>query len=212
MIITNILLIIFEPYSNKSGYFYLIHLIIVFIQVLLIGLRTQSILKCYWILIFIPLLIIFFFFIVINVLSIIEEFSNSRIVFIFDFVLLILFVIFLGLKLDDKINWNYAIVFLPLFIFNVSPFLIFIPPIFNEFDPSSGLFFGFLFAFGFIIDLPSTVFEIFLVCFLETPKFNHISYVFIPYYLLLFILGCFMCCSCLSSILRKRIDDRYSLY
>ncbi|KAJ5074430.1 fam11a b protein [Anaeramoeba ignava] len=183
------------------------------IQAKLRQLLAQSILKCYWILIFIPLLIIFFIILILNVLSITKEFINSYTVFIFDFVLLILFVIFLGLKLDDKINWNYAIVFLPLFIFNVSPFLFFSHKFDELLNDSSGLFFGFLIVFGLIIDLPSTVFEIFLVCFLETPKFNHISYVFIPYYLLLFISGCFMCCSCLLSIRRKRRRyDNYSLY
>ncbi|KAJ5069840.1 hypothetical protein M0811_11502 [Anaeramoeba ignava] len=192
-----IFIILFFYLSKIETYLFSIYgigMIMLFIQLLLIGLRSDSTIKGSWLLIFIP------FFILIGILIImlivfyfIEDHKFINTFPSFNFIMIFLFLIFLGLRLDDEIKWNYGIVFIPLFLINLFPFWIstsFLGGL--TLDEHGEFIFGaFLFLFS-LISIPILIIETFIVLFLEVPKFNNITYAFIPLYLFLGLLLCFL--------------------
>ncbi|KAJ5069419.1 dactylin [Anaeramoeba ignava] len=89
------------------------------VEFLLIGLRVDNFIKCSWIIIFIPFLFLFIsliFSILFLIKSTEERLKDWKIMLSFCF-LCIIFLIFLGLRIDGTIKWNYGIVFLPIYVY-----------------------------------------------------------------------------------------------
>ncbi|KAJ5069836.1 hypothetical protein M0811_11498 [Anaeramoeba ignava] len=142
------IILFFILYKYKSQFEFSIYgfaMLILFIQLLLIGLRSDSTIKGSWLLIFLPFLI---FFVVLIIGSIIlyqkENADCIATTPITIFIMILLFLIFLGLRLDEKVTWNYGIVFIPLFFINLFFIILFYLWIFCE-DDVSGIFFFFFF-------------------------------------------------------------------
>eukprot|EP01156_Anaeramoeba_ignava_P010886 Anaeramoba_ignava/a481138_12.p1 GENE.a481138_12~~a481138_12.p1 ORF type:complete len:118 (+),score=15.67 a481138_12:702-1055(+) len=101
--------------------------------------------------------------------------------------LCIIFLIFLGLRIDGTIKWNYGIVFIPIY-FNI---ILYYLPLFLDFD--FDLKRGVFISKFVILPLIFIPFIILMNLYLE-KKIENISYSFIPIYILLICLDiiCFM--------------------
>ncbi|KAJ5069833.1 fam11a b protein [Anaeramoeba ignava] len=160
-----------------------IGMIILFIELLLIGLRIETTIKGSWLLIFIPFFIFIGFIIIYFIITISknDEFYLFKIGLLITSVLFLIFFILLGLRLDQTIKSNYGIIFIPLFLFDLLLFfvMIVIPSKFFNLYTDDDLFkyFGFLFALA-----PILSFEIVLVLFIN-GLFSSFFYVFIPFYI-----------------------------
>ncbi|KAJ5069841.1 fam11a b protein [Anaeramoeba ignava] len=169
---------------------YVLMITVLFIQLLLIGLRADSTIKGSWLLIFLP----FFILIGITIIGIIIWICNDPdsiiATLLMIFIMLFLFLMFLGLRLDGKIKWNYGIVFIPLFFINLFPFFMSLSLFcLHPRTYACTIFFSNILIFLFI-SLPISLIETFIVLFLEVSKFNHITYAFVPLYA---IFSCFLC-------------------
>ncbi|KAJ5069837.1 hypothetical protein M0811_11499 [Anaeramoeba ignava] len=96
---------------------------ILFIEVLLIGLRIETTIKGSWLLIFIPFFIFIGFIIIyyINLILKKNDLFYKLLLLLSIFVLFLIFLILLGLRLDETIKWNYGIIFIPFFLINLVP-------------------------------------------------------------------------------------------
>ncbi|KAJ5076783.1 fam11a b protein [Anaeramoeba ignava] len=175
-----------ESYIFGLGMIFLILLV----QFLLIGLRADEYIKCSWLIVFIPLFLIFVsFFVGFSCVSC-RDFEWELSTGIIIPLMLIIFILFLGLRLDETVKWNYGVVFVPLFLLDLLPIWI-----------CSGLCYGardeilvvVMSIISIAIAIPLSIIEIFILLFLEVSRFNHISYAFIPLYLCFLIYFCWLC-------------------
>ncbi|KAJ5069680.1 fam11a b protein [Anaeramoeba ignava] len=151
------------------------------IQILLIGLQVDNFIHCSWIYVFIPFIV---FFITLSLFLIERKYDFHErwrlwIVPIIIFLFFIPFFIFLGLKLDGKIHWNYRIVFIPLFIQVIFHYLGLFWNGFWKYDLGSQILL-FLILPAFWISI-----LILWILYLERKGIHHVYYPLIPIYLLL---------------------------
>ncbi|KAJ5072517.1 hypothetical protein M0811_01532 [Anaeramoeba ignava] len=181
----------FYDYSNSRVFDLIIPLLsfAIFIQVLLIGLKSGKIIQYSWLLIFSPIFILsgilIFFSIIFCCLSIIFLIPG------FGFMMVCLFFILLGLKLDGIIELSYGIICIPLFLFY------FIPCLFSL--CLGGLFF--IIGFIFIL-IPLFISQILLIRYLGNSNHKSLSFTFIPFYIS--FSGIFCVILCLNSLSHSR--------
>ncbi|KAJ5079474.1 dactylin [Anaeramoeba ignava] len=159
--------------------------IMVFIQFLLIALKVDDFLKTSWIVIFIPILLVFVNFVIYTIVIPIIEAHLQREDFLLSifFFFWIVFFIFLGLKIDEKIKWNFGIIFIPLFLQIVAYLIsLFRPRTLRQMNIFAIILYSVIFPFIWI------VISILFILYLEKIGINHVYYPLIPFYFACLIL------------------------
>ncbi|KAJ5072518.1 f-box only protein [Anaeramoeba ignava] len=151
----------YDTQNNKKLYF-IVSLItfVIFIQVLLIGLKSGKIIQYSWLF---RKIFRYFLFVILSLMT-------------------FLFIIVLEMKLDGKIGLSDFKVFFLLF------FIGFFSIFFWAISKTQHMIRGVKLVFGFIFMLylvPFTIFEILIFCYLQFSGFEYISFTFIPLYLFL---------------------------
>ncbi|KAJ5071838.1 dactylin [Anaeramoeba ignava] len=173
--------------------------LLVFIGIVLIGLKVDHFMKCSWLIVLIPFILysaIFSIFLFVYILILYWK-QRKELLFIallcFWF---IPFLVFLGLKLDGKIKWNYGIVFIPLFLQVLSLVASFF---LTNFWGNVG---GFITKMGiFLILFFWIIFLIIFIIYLEKDGIYNIYYPFIPIYIFFGISDIFGCISVILGII-----------
>ncbi|KAJ3432926.1 glycoprotein 96-92-related-related [Anaeramoeba flamelloides] len=150
-----------------------------------------------------------------NTLSINNDYFialHSQLTALFFFLSFILFLIFLSLSLDKVIQFNWATIFTPLFIFNIIHLIFTFMPLcclYKNSKQRRGIFYIHLFIFICFI-IPLSVFEILLALTLTKTYIIKFSIILIPIYVLfsvMFLLGLFFVTVFLSEY-QKRSDKK----
>ncbi|KAJ5074006.1 dactylin [Anaeramoeba ignava] len=173
--------IVVRHYCIDETVFFFGIVLLFFIQIILIGLRVDDFIKCSWCAIFIPFFVLFVFVPSFFIYDAIYGKGDSAdavapVSFAID---LIIFFIFLGLRIDGKIHWNYGLVFTPLLAYLLIFFV-------------SSCFLGFP-SIGLAVTFFASIFFLFLILYLESISIHHIYYPFIEVYLLCVIGGAVSC-------------------
>ncbi|KAJ5071772.1 fam11a b protein [Anaeramoeba ignava] len=183
-----------------------------FFQFLLIGLRVDNFIKCSWIAVFIPYILIFFIFAAF--FFYLQFFQKSIldcefICFVIFFLLFILFFVILGLKLDGKIKWNYSIIFIPLFLQVFFYFLSFIIIHFWQKKINE-----IILAFCVVPSIWIT-FLLLMMFYLDNKGIHHLYYPLIPVYLILLLLDIgsfFVLMSLIRPLLPKKTNSKRTFF
>ncbi|KAJ5072519.1 fam11a b protein [Anaeramoeba ignava] len=161
---------------------------LLFIQILMIGLKSGKIIQISWLFVLILILI----FVGILVLITIGIFYNQQNYYnfflLFTSSMIFLFFIFLGLKLDGTIKQSYFMVFSPLFLVDLVPcFICVLEYVNNNFRHNDFILLVVILS---VVLGPFIIFEILIFCYLQFSGFKYISFTFIPFYLEILVIGC----------------------
>ncbi|KAJ5075046.1 dactylin [Anaeramoeba ignava] len=171
-----------SSYFKEYWKFFVVNVLsfLIFLQFLLIGLRVDNFFKCSWVVVFIPFLLftifLFSFTLFYQNLQGYEKIRKQIITFLVSFFFLFLLFIFLGLRIDEIIKWNYGIVFIPLYL-HIITLLIGILMSYSEEELAKEIG-GF--AFPICFGVP---FLLLIILYLEHKFITHIAYALIPLYL-----------------------------
>ncbi|KAJ5072516.1 hypothetical protein M0811_01531 [Anaeramoeba ignava] len=172
-------------YSKASDLMFSLISFVVFIQVLLIGLKSGKIIQISWLWIFTLFFILTGILVLGSILIFIGGPNLFTFLLVFSSSILFLFFILLGLKLNGKSGLGYFKVFSPLFLIDILSALVCISSLKASSHSRGGLEIIFVIFFVFIL-IPLIIFEILIFCYLQFSGFKYISFTFIPLYFPLF--------------------------
>ncbi|KAJ6255076.1 fam11a [Anaeramoeba flamelloides] len=191
--ITLTVIFLYSRYVRKQTLIVVMIEVFVMLPIALIILKITGLINWTYSQTFIPLFFTFLFCVITSLLYRIYRDLNylhwyyiiGQVYLLLQIITPFLFLLFLALKLDSKVNWKWNSVFIPLFISGLTPFVggSICGLIYKLFVNRRELFFSLLLCLAiFAVHLPAIIFEILLILFLETDSIPSFSYVMIPIY------------------------------